>query len=1093
LASPRRPGEASNWRQLAGLGDELLGESSLLAQRDRIAAAASRLLDARADVWLDEDLFRLPDWDSKRTFAPRPPLSGMRRAIRRGDVVHGRLDGQSPQKGFFAAIALQDKGFVFGALQVTRRRGPRFSSQELERLSGLERIVSVGLYGSHRGEVERFRLRQISLLREVSAEIAKSADFEELARRVTASIQDLFKYYYVAIFTLPPGDQQLRFHSSAGAVQRGKRIDPLSIRVRLGEGLIGAAAASGEEIVCDDVEADPRYRLIDGLPGTRSELVIPLKVENRVLGVLDVQSNQLRGFHPNDRLILRALADNVARAIEGRQLYRDLKRRADQLALVAEVSRRVTSTLDLSLMMRETADLIHERFGYSHVALFTVHPRRRVIQFEAGSGKRAPRHAGLTIPLDDPMGIIPWVARNGETVLAADVTQDPRYTPSPLPPRNTRSELAVPLKFGEQMVGLLDIQANRVNAFSDDDRLMFEAVAGTLAAAIRNADLYHSEQWRRQVADSLREVAGLLSSQAGVEEVLEAVLLQLERNLPVDVAAIWLLSEDRLLLSALHGEDALLVERARREHPDAEAALLKALESELPTIRMPGEPILPDGRARGYDDNSSSLIVPLRLAGQPLGLLTLSHHSSGRYGHEAQAMTTTFANYASVAIENARLFDAAQVQAYASAALLQVAQAVVSPGELDEILSSIIRTVPILVGVRQVVLYLWAPERQVFVAAHQFGLSDAEAAATTGATYAPGTFPLIDAAQAAGGLVTAPVKGRGGQRAWLRAAPTTVVGATVAPGAIMAPSRLAIAVPMMIKNDLYGVMVLEEREGGQRFRGRRLEIIQGIAQQIALAIQHDRLQTEMVARERLETEVHLARQIQKTFLPDVLPETPGWQVGARWRTAREVGGDLYDVIQRGPGQIVLFVGDVADKGVPAALFMAVSRTLVRAAALETDSPAAALNRVNELLYPDTAQGMYVTGVFGTLDLERGTFTYANAGHNPPVLLRADGSTKRLRRTGVALGTVERATFDERAIEMHPGDCLLMFTDGVTESISESGEFFGDERLMQVAKSTAFGSAEELLNAIEARVDEFTQPLPAADDLTLLAVRRERKA
>jgi sigma-B regulation protein RsbU (phosphoserine phosphatase) len=194
----------------------------------------------------------------------------------------------------------------------------------------------------------------------------------------------------------------------------------------------------------------PRYRFIDSLPETRSEVVIPLKIEDRILGALDVQSNQPNAFHPIDLLILRALADNVSRAVEGASLYSNLNRRANQLTLVSEVSKSVTSTLDLSKLMRDAAKLINEKFGYPHVSLFTVHPNRRMIMYEAGSGKRSKKLEGFSIPLDEEIGHHALGARNGKTVLANDVSKDQRYVDSPLPPKNTKSELCVPLIFNER-------------------------------------------------------------------------------------------------------------------------------------------------------------------------------------------------------------------------------------------------------------------------------------------------------------------------------------------------------------------------------------------------------------------------------------------------------------------------------------------------------------------------------------------------------------------------------------------------------------------------------------------------------------------
>lgn len=1078
-----RSPDFSDWREIASLGEQLVGTTSLPAQRERIVSMTSHMVRGRVDVWLHENLFRLPDWKAQRVFPPVPRMEGMRRAFERRKIYVKRANQGA--KKTFAAIPIEDQGFLLGVLQVTRSHGPNFEREEIELLESIASAVAVGLYASHRVEVERFRLGQLNLVREVSAQIANVLSVDELARRVTELIQKTFNYYYVAIFTLQSGATRLRFRSSASTLRKERGRNPLELEVELGQGLIGEAAASGERIVSSDVRTEARYRYIGQLPQTHSEVVIPLKLEDRVLGVLDVQSDHVNAFHPNDLLLLQALADNIARAVESARLYSDVRRRADQLALVAEVSKSVTSTLDLDELMDDAAALIHDRFGYPHVYLFTVHPNRRLIEYEGGSGKRSQALEGYTIPLDDSEGIIPWVAREGQTLLAGDVTQEPRYRPSPLPPKNTRSELCVPLLFGERVLGVLDIQSDKLNAFSQDDRVMFEAVAGTIAASIRNADLYRSEQWRRQVADSLREVAGLLSENVGVDEALEAVLTELERNLPVDVSAIWLVEDGELYLAAVHGGDADAIEEARLSSADAAIALASAMLSDEPIIRKPSDPLWPSGQAAGFDSSYSSLAAPLCVSDQPVGVISLAHHSPRRYGHEAQAMTATFASYAAVAIENARLYDSAQEQAYASAALLQVAQAVVSLSDLDETLGTIIRIMPILVGVERSALYLWDPLREVYVPKQEFGLSDEAKTVLWNCEFSAGQFPMLDAAREQGQTVVRILKPKDLPEKWMKLKPSGKDGEALRVG-----TRLLMAVPLLIKSDLFGVLLVEEAEGGRRFRARRLEIINGIAQQIALAIQNDRLQQEMVVRERLETEVQLARQIQQTFLPEVLPQPAGWELAARWRTARQMGGDFYDVIELPDHKLGLFIADVADKGIPAALFMALTRTLVRAAIVETPSPAAALQRVNDLLIPDTRQGMFVTAVYAVLDLETGEFTYANAGHNPPLWIRAEGQLEKLIRTGIALGATESSTMSQRTIRLAEGEGVLLYTDGIVEAFSPDGDLFGEPRLLEAIQSDGFASSGSLLDVVETRLNDFVGTLPLSDDLTMLIVRRK---
>ena len=1094
MAPVSRSSRSSDWRDIASLGEQIVNAESLAEQSDRIVAMTSKLIHGDIDVWLCEKVFRLPSLKEENVFPEEPELLGMQRAIKAGHVLTKQLRTKSTKKGTaatretWAAVPIIEQGLLLGALQVTRKQGPEFRQADLDLLERLSGAVAVSLIASHRVAVERFRLNQLNLVREVSAQIANVLDLDQLASRVTQLIQETFHYYYVAIFTLQPDSTSLLFRSSAmpkappKAKQKENRNPIIALEVEVGQGLIGQAAASGERMLVNDVKEDTRYRFIDSLPETRSEVAIPLKLGEHVLGVLDVQSDQPNAFHPNDLLILSALADTIAQAVEGARLYNNLRRRAEQLTLVAEVSKSVSSSLELKTLMNNVANLIHDRFGYLYVHLFSVHRNRRLIRYEAGSGTRSRDLIGYTLSLDDPHGIIPWAAREGQTVLANDAQNEERYRPSPFPPENTNSELCVPLRYGEAVIGILDIQSDKLKAFTEDDRLIFEAVADNIATAIHNADLYRSEQWRRQVADGLREVAGLVSADVGVDDVLEAILSELDRNLPVDISSIWLLEDDELYLAACHNCDEDALENALYDSPDAYARLMEALYSERPIIRKPTDPIWITGLAAGYNQDYSALAVPLRVGDQPYGVITLAHSTPGRYGHEAQAMTTTFASYAAVAIENARLYDTAQEQAYASAALLQVAQAVVSLNDLDEILGTIIRIMPILVGVKRAALYQWDSETDVFHPSQQYGLDEEDDQIFWNRSFTTGEFAFLDACRDSAGLMACQLDEQRGLPAWLKLDPNQEVN-------LGNPGAFLFAVPIAVKDAIYGVMLIEEAQGGLRFRARRLEIITGIAQQAALAIQNDLLQKEMVVRERLETEVQLARQIQQTFIPETLPQFPEWELAGRWKTARQVGGDFYDVFDLPDRKLGLFIADVADKGVPAALFMALTRTLVRAAVTELESPAAAMKRVNDLLIPDTRQGMFVTAVYAVLDMEKYEMTYVNAGHNPPLWVKQFGEVERLTRTAIALGVVTDAAVTQRTIKFELGDSLLLYTDGLTESFNVNGEFFGEERLLEAIQCDQCSSASDLLDVVEKSLLNFVQDMPPADDLTMLVLRR----
>jgi serine phosphatase RsbU (regulator of sigma subunit) len=270
---------------------------------------------------------------------------------------------------------------------------------------------------------------------------------------------------------------------------------------------------------------------------------------------------------------------------------------------------------------------------------------------------------------------------------------------------------------------------------------------------------------------------------------------------------------------------------------------------------------------------------------------------------------------------------------------------------------------------------------------------------------------------------------------------------------------------------------------------KRLEIINGVAQQIALAIQNEKLNLEMVGRERMEREFQLAREIQKTFLPDHLPVTPGYMLDIRWETAREVGGDFYDLFLIDPDHLGIVVADVADKGMPAALYMTVTRTLIRANVHPHRSPSRVLERVNDLLIGDSQNGMFVTAALAILDLRTGIVAYANAGHNLPVLIESNGEAATLPKGGIALAVQEGAKYTDHTISLKPGDALLFYTDGVTESFSPSEEAFGEKRLMQLLSTPGLEDPCQLLGMVETALSDFRQGKDLSDDLTLVGLFR----
>ena len=298
------------------------------------------------------------------------------------------------------------------------------------------------------------------------------------------------------------------------------------------------------------------------------------------------------------------------------------------------------------------------------------------------------------------------------------------------------------------------------------------------------------------------------------------------------------------------------------------------------------------------------------------------------------------------------------------------------------------------------------------------------------------------------------------------------------------------AMPLETRDRFLGVLIAGHPQEGEPIPQPRMNILAGIANQTSLAIEAAQFYGQTLRQERLQREMELASEIQESFLPECCPETAGWEFAIEWRAARGVGGDYYDFIRLGPGRLGLVIADVSDKGVAAALYMAISRTVIRTVALEGNEPDETLRRVNRTLLQDARSGMFVTVFYGILELETGLLTYARAGHNPPILIRnADCAVFSLAAPGVVLGILDEPRIARGDVRLEPGDLLVMYTDGVTEATNGLDEEFGEERLAELLTRGSEHSAESLVRLVDGAVRSFTGERPQFDDLTLLVLKR----
>lgn len=242
----------------------------------------------------------------------------------------------------------------------------------------------------------------------------------------------------------------------------------------------------------------------------------------------------------------------------------------------------------------------------------------------------------------------------------------------------------------------------------------------------------------------------------------------------------------------------------------------------------------------------------------------------------------------------------------------------------------------------------------------------------------------------------------------------------------------------------------------------------------------------------IQYDLSIARNIQLAILPKNFPAYPDrneFDIYASMNAAKEVGGDFYDFFLVDKNRLGFVIGDVSGKGVPAAIFMAVSRTLIRATALKGTPAGECMSYVNNLLCSESVSSMFVTVFYGVLDLQTGIIEYSNAGHNPPYIIKPNGDVIELEKTGgLVLGAMEDFEFNVKTLKMETGDSLVLFTDGVTEAFNAADELYSEERLVELLKPLSEKSIKEIVEIINEDVEKYSTGVPQADDITVLALR-----
>lgn len=590
---------------------------------------------------------------------------------------------------------------------------------------------------------------------------------------------------------------------------------------------------------------------------------------------------------------------------------------------------------------------------------------------------------------------------------------------------------------------------------------------------------------------TLNDIAKALNRAVDVRQALDETLARLVALMGVDTG--WIFLRDDVAKEKWHGPGFRLA--AHHNLPPA-----MALESadawnkgcDCQTLCLKGK--LDDaynevhcsrlsevsGERKGLVVHASS---PLQAGDQVVGILNVAAPSWDSFSPRALTLLSNVGAQVGVALERAQLYDLLQEQRLQEQGLLlDFTNQLLSRLDLDDVMSFLVEEVRSLMAVDACALVLPDEDDPNYLRFR----------ATSGWRNDPA---------AAGRRVPSDERSSSGlaMRSQQPVILTDVNVSDVAPWmADWLPQESFLSagiVPLIAEGRSIGALVVDTREQRQ-LQESDVRLLQLMANQAALALEKARLHYEEIQRQRLDRELSVARQIQLSMLPPHSPQAAGWEFSTYYEAARQVGGDFYDFFElpNGDGgrKMGIVVADVADKGVPAALFMALSRTTIRNVAIGDRTPAAALERANKFILSDSQTDLFLTAFYAALDLESGRLIYCNAGHNPPLWFHANsGELEILETGGIALGIVPDLLLQNIEINVKPGDVIIFYTDGVTEAMNPQLEEFGLSRLQQAVPASTDTSAPDVVESVVAAVNLHSEDTSRWDDVTLIVVRRKR--
>ena len=575
----------------------------------------------------------------------------------------GLLPGWSQGLRSFLAAPLISHNEVIGVLWISSRSEAAYAERHTELAMRVAAQIAGGIANSQLyEEVQRFyeqeqrRADQFRMIGEVGRRISSILEIDE----ILASIGDLrsgwLGYEMTAVGIVE--NDELVFPTAANPqlsapVRRSLSEDDED------QGITGLVASTGQPIIVPDVEKEPRYRGISEEPDARSSVTVPISAGGQTLGVLHTQSSRPSAFDETDQVVLQALAQEIGIAVENARLFQEQQDRAEFFRVVAQLSSRMSSNLDLEEVLSQTAGMIQETFGYYHVGIGLIEGDEVVYKYGAGAPSDNPAFrfdpARLKIGSE---GLTGWVAKSGAPLLVPDVSAEPRYVA--MRHVNTRSELTIPIRAKGDVIGVLDLQSDHIGDFDQGDLLMLQSLANEAGIAIENARLFEAERRRNEQMAAINAVALNVSAVLTLGELLPHVVQLVREMFGYHTVGVFLVDDDseEAVLQALDSSDDMVPVRGTQLRVGEQGIVGHVAGTGLPWIAADvSKDQFYTTLSIPSPETRSELAMPIKQGDIVVGVLDVHSAQLDAFDDTDMLIAQTIANQLAVAIENARIFD----------------------------------------------------------------------------------------------------------------------------------------------------------------------------------------------------------------------------------------------------------------------------------------------------------------------------------------------------------------------------------------------------------------------------------------------------